>query len=493
MKALSTFFLLLSISVLSIHSQEYQFLWANPYDVSNCNEVGAIAVDINENIIISGVHEGPVNVPYKGDIYIIKTDPEGDTIWTSNMDGQLVMGDMIAMGSNIIIAGQGFGTFTYKSNEYGGGSYYLFVLMLDAVGEVVWYFDDVSKLGTYANLSPGENNNFLLHARTQSNLGDWIMIIDMDGNIQNEKLLSPNHTLISHVTYYNDKVYMNGQLSGFSGVFIDTIYIPQSPLESTAFILALDETLTGEWVSIDTTLTNGDGRVDANENGLFAYQETLTPPFNLVKNLKKFNFDGDLLDEIVVPSFNPNAIIFPEMALTGNRIGFFCRNSSNSDNFKLLIYDDDLELIDEKTVAGPSDQYSNQLASQGQHFIISHIYSGDLNLNDELILQHIGSGKVPYIAKIEGSTVTKTAWNSEGMENLMIYPNPARDKIYIKTESDFELRQIEILNFSGQVLIESSINSTDAEFDISKLAPGVYIIKCNLMDGSESVEKLIIR
>ncbi|MBN2175778.1 MAG: T9SS type A sorting domain-containing protein [Bacteroidales bacterium] len=493
MKTLITIILFLAFSVFSSQSQDFQFLWANSYDVSNCNEVGAIAVDSNQNIIISGVHEGPVFIPYKGDIYIIKTDPDGDTIWSSKMNGELILGDMIAMGNNIIIVGQGYGTFSYKGIEYGGASYFLFALMLDAEGELVWYFDDESKYGTYANLSAGENDNFLLHARTQSNLGDWIMIIDLDGNILNEKLLSPNHTLINHVVYYNEKVYMNGQLSGFSGVFIDTVYIPQSPLESTAFVLALDESLTGEWVSIDTTLTNGDGRIVANENGLFAYQETLTPPFNLVKNLKKFDFDGELLKEIVVPSFNPNALILPEIAISDNRIGLFCKNSSNSDNFKLLIFDDELELIEEKVVIGPSDQYSNQMANQGQHFIISHIYTGDLNMNDEITLPYGGSGKVPYIAKIEGSTVTYTTQNFEKFEKLMIYPNPAIDKIHIKTNYEFEVTGISVMNFSGRILLESDVIPADSNFDVSQLAPGVYVLKCNLANGSELIKKLIIR
>ncbi|MEZ5198216.1 MAG: T9SS type A sorting domain-containing protein [Bacteroidales bacterium] len=494
MKTIIILFLVLAISILTLRSQEQQFLWAQSYEVSNCNEVAAIATDTSENIILAGVHEGGVFVPYRGNIYILKTDPEGNTLWTANILGDLIMGDLIAVNEEIILVGQATGALEYNDIQYGSLQYYLFAFKFDSNGNVMWFFEDESKLGTYANLSVGEDNTFLLHARTQSNLGDWIMIMNMDGTIENSRLLSPSHTLIRDAAYYNGNVYLNGQLSGLSGVTIDTLYIPQSPLESTAFVLALDENLTGAWLSIDTTLNNGAGRIAADFKGVFAYQETMSPPFNIVQNLKKFNFNGELIKETEIPTYAPTANILPEIALTNDRIALFNKNSFSTNNYIVLIYDKELELLQEKVITGPSDPYSNQITSGNQNFYISHVHSGTLNLNDEISLAYIGSGLHPYIAKIGETTTTKLDQNNIASNGLSIYPNPARDKILISYDHSTAIPvKIEIFNLSGRSVLKISLFKIDEALDIRKLDAGIYVLKSTLSDGNEVQQKLIIR
>ncbi len=476
MKTYILFFVFSVISIYSVHSQDYEFQWAQSYEVANCNEVATTAVDSSSNIIIAGVHEGAVNVPYKGDIYIIKTNPEGETLWSADFTGELIMGDMIAMNTDIIIAGQAYGSFTYLGNNYGEAAYYMFVMKLDEVGNVVWFFEDESKMITYGNLAAGENDSFVIHTRTGSNLGDWIMVMDLDGNLVNSKLISEDYTLVEHVAYYNNKVYMNGDLSGFNGVTVDELYIPPSPLESTAFIMALDENMVGEWVSIDTTLSNGDGRIEANAEGIFAYQETMTPPFNLIKNLKKLNFEGELVAEVVVPSFNNNAILRPDMVLTDDKVGMYCKNSFSNDSYILHIFSlNDLEHLQEKVVAGASDPYSNQLAAQGQDFIISGIQAGELSFNDEITLPYTGSGETPYIAKIEDATTIGIEQTAYDEDNVHIYPNPARDHLVVSSSENLDI--IQILNTSGQIILEQKSNGNSSDINLERLESGVYFIK----------------
>lgn len=480
MKYYILFFVFSVISIYSVHSQDYEFQWAQSYEVANCNEVAAMAVDSSNNIIIAGVHEGAVNVPYKGDIYIIKTNPEGETLWSADFTGELIMGDIITLNTHIIIAGQAYGTITYKGNIYGEEPYYMFVIKLDEDGDVVWFIDDESKMMTYGNLAAGENDSFVIHTRTGSNLGDWIMVMDLNGNVLNAKLISEDYTLVEHVAYYNNKVYMNGDLSGFNGVTVDDLYIPPSPLESTAFIMALDESLVGEWVSIDTTLSNGDGRIEANAEGVFAYQETMTPPFNLIKNLKKFNFEGELIKEVVVPSFNNNAILRPDMVLTDDKVGMFCKNSFSNDSYILHVFSlNDLEHLQEKVIEGASDPYSNQLAAQGQDFIISGIQAGELSFNDEITLPYTGSGETPYIAKIEETTTIGVNRKANSAEDLLVYPNPARKSVIIQTNAKAEIK---LYNQTGQLIktYDASINKLNV--DISNLDSGMYFIKVSSND-----------
>lgn len=475
MKTFSLLFILSFIFVSLVHSQDYEFQWAQSYEVANCNEVAALAVDSSNNIIIAGVHEGDVFVPYTGDVYIIKTNPEGETLWSVDLIGELIISEIIAMNTDIIIAGQAYGSFTYLGNNYGEAAYYMFVMKLDEYGNVVWFFEDESKMMTYGNMAAGENDSFVIHTRTESNLGDWIMVMDLNGNVQNSKLISADHTLIEHVAYYNNKVYMNGQLSGIISVFIDDLFIPASPMESAAFVIALDENLVGDWVSIDTTLTNGDGRVEANYKGIFAYQETLAPPFNLTKNLKKFNFEGELVKEVVVPSSSTGIILRPDLVLTDNYVGMFCKNSFSNDSYILHLFSlNDLEHLQEKVVSGASDPYSNQLAWQDQHFIISGIQAGELSFNDEIMLPYSGIGEIPYIAKIEGTSVIGIGPKTYDKEDLLIYPNPVRNRVIIKSDG---LGEIKLYNQAGQLVKAHTSMENILNLNVSELDSGIYFIK----------------
>jgi len=277
-------------------------------------------------------------------------------------------------------------------------------------------------------------------------------------------------------------------------VVIDTLYIPQNPIESTAFVLALNEDLIAEWVSIDTTFSNFDGRLEVNESGIFAYQETLTPPFNILNNLKKFDFSGNLLKDVIVPTFSVAIPISPDMDITDERLAMFCKNSFDSESFKVFIYDFDLELIEEKVVTGTSDPYSNQLETQDDNFIISHVHSGELNMNNELTLPYNGSGKQPYIAKIGELTTTGTDQNIKNIRKLKIFPNPASGNIFISSPEKESLPvKIELLDFNGKVVFQPNINKYTDQLPVSHLPSGVYVLKCTFNNGDILQEKVIIR
>jgi len=492
MKQLLTL-LFLILTGLTVNTQE--FLWTNSYQVSNCNEVGALTVDSSDNIIIAGVKDGPLFVPYKGNIYIIKTDPEGAVLWNSEISGELIMCDIAALNTDIIIAGQAYGSFTYKDVQYGNAAFYLFVLKLDENGDVVWaYTDDDKNVSYEGNLSAGDNGNILLHARTVSNLGDWIMLFDAEGNLINSRLLSSITSMIVDANYFESNVYLSGVLNGQSSVTIDTIFIPQSPLESTTFVLALDATLTGKWVSIDTALNNGDGKLRANYNGLYVYEETLQPPFNIVHNLKRFNFSGELINEIVVPAFNPTTLLLTEIAVKDDRVALFIKNSFGSDNFKFLLFDQTLDMIEEKTVTGQTDQYSNQVEAQDKSFIISHVYQSTLNLNDELTLPYEGTGKLPYLAKIGEPLISGISSDIIEKQALLIYPNPAHDQISLEVSANTaSLKSIEIYDLSGKVVMKLNGTGHTTELNTEVLPTGIYLVACELTNGNHLRQKIIVR
>jgi hypothetical protein len=75
----------------------------------------------------------------------------------------------------------------------------------------------------------------------------------------------------------------------------------------------------------------------------------------------------------------------------------------------------------------------------------------------------------------------------ESCPSFLITPNPAKDKIIIKTESD---GQLSILNLSGQQIIRCQLTEPATVIDINRLANGVYFVK--LSNASTiAVKKLV--
>lgn len=60
---------------------------------------------------------------------------------------------------------------------------------------------------------------------------------------------------------------------------------------------------------------------------------------------------------------------------------------------------------------------------------------------------------------------------------FMVYPNPANDMLRIQTSENNMIRSIEILDMTGNIVMQSNPNTTVESIDVSDLASGVYFIK----------------
>ena len=87
------------------------------------------------------------------------------------------------------------------------------------------------------------------------------------------------------------------------------------------------------------------------------------------------------------------------------------------------------------------------------------------------------------------TAVNNTA-TTETIEDLSIYPNPASNgKIYITTKQNLT-KDIEIFDVLGKKIYSTSIFGK--ELNISKLTPGIYILKIKENNVS-ATRKLVVR
>ena len=77
-------------------------------------------------------------------------------------------------------------------------------------------------------------------------------------------------------------------------------------------------------------------------------------------------------------------------------------------------------------------------------------------------------------------------------EQILVYPNPATNKVTIKHNDIFKNGTVEIYNLLGKtIFIEKLFNESEIEINISNFSPGIYFVK--LFDGEKSYcRKMII-
>ena len=88
-------------------------------------------------------------------------------------------------------------------------------------------------------------------------------------------------------------------------------------------------------------------------------------------------------------------------------------------------------------------------------------------------------------------TLDDTSVSDLSDNSFRIYPNPAKDKIYVELSAGFE--QIRLFNIAGLQVMESTGNSEKVILDVKNLPSGIYLLKLSNTKGQIYTRKIIIR
>jgi len=101
-----------------------------------------------------------------------------------------------------------------------------------------------------------------------------------------------------------------------------------------------------------------------------------------------------------------------------------------------------------------------------------------------------GTAKVLYnVNQLETSIINEFS-NDNRDDILSVYPNPANEKVFIKTPTNSYNNKISIYTLTGEWIKEVNSTQLITEIDISNLPDGIYLIKLKTNEGSR-VAKLI--
>lgn len=181
-------------------------------------------------------------------------------------------------------------------------------------------------------------------------------------------------------------------------------------------------------------------------------------------------------------------------------------NCSITDSFTLV--DPPLLVLNGFNVIQPANSNSNDGA------IITDVVGGDgtytyawfkdgVQLDDDTAdLEDIGPG-IYYVIITDGQGCTYQSIditvdsivstnNPEIINNLKVYPNPAKDVLNIHFASDhYQLLRVQLFDHSGQLIIKKQAYQEN-RIDVSNFAGGLYMIQLHFDDGSTAAKKLII-
>lgn len=82
--------------------------------------------------------------------------------------------------------------------------------------------------------------------------------------------------------------------------------------------------------------------------------------------------------------------------------------------------------------------------------------------------------------------------NSKSDTGLEVYPNPAKEFIFLKTKDDtVKIKSITFYSILGIEISNFNINTNFTELRLDRLKPGKYLMKYLLSDGNQKITQII--
>ena len=79
----------------------------------------------------------------------------------------------------------------------------------------------------------------------------------------------------------------------------------------------------------------------------------------------------------------------------------------------------------------------------------------------------------------------------QAAENVMIYPNPANDVVYVSLKNQGENISWVLYNVSAQVVKKADVTTSDFEINLGDVKGGLYFLNINV-DGKQMVKKVVV-
>lgn len=94
-----------------------------------------------------------------------------------------------------------------------------------------------------------------------------------------------------------------------------------------------------------------------------------------------------------------------------------------------------------------------------------------------------------FFANYQSTTLATTELNNS---SLIVYPNPANDKLFITTDLS-KISSYTITDLNGKIILHGQKDDLSNEINISKLENGIYLLTLELTNNYLAVEKFVVQ
>lgn len=164
--------------------------WAEDYNINSSSSASGIAETVNKELFVCGKSEKSQS-NLKEDVLLIKFNSSGDTLWTKNFGGE-----ENDFATNIIYTSDGNLLLSGKTQSFGAGiSGDIYILKINTDGDTLWTktYPDPEQESPYHVLE-SQNGGFLITGLREYNgipKEIYLLRIDNDGNQQWSKTIGP--------------------------------------------------------------------------------------------------------------------------------------------------------------------------------------------------------------------------------------------------------------------------------------------------------------
>lgn len=520
------------------------WFWAEAGYGSGMDDGTAISYDHNNHVISTGAFTstvltfGSYTLTNSGDrdVFITKHDLNGNVIWAKSAAGigfeypRAVSCDNLG---NIYVVGQysspslAFGTFTINNNGYSDG----FLAKYDANGNFIWaknigstgyeaayavstdkfgnifisgVFGSTMTLGAFT-LNPTANGDVFVAKYDSSGNVLWAKSGDGDGMDEIRSITTDNNGNAFVVGTFRSTTFTLG--------VVTLTKTAQNFAGTKCFIAKYDKNGNTIWARTTTQESNEGFSICSDPNGSayisgFFYAPTVTfGPISLT-NAGSFNsfivkydsIGNEIWAKNIKSPYNISQAItsdsssiyisgggqFPVIAGSNTITGvgsfpmFIVRYDLNGNEICALSTND----------GGASDDEGAMTTDhQGNLFVCSDFGQSQFVIGTNTLNLTPSAYANVFIAKLNCFyNIGINELGNKQNENLLIYPNPASNSVFISIENGvFKNSKIEVINYLGQIVLKTAFKN---EIDISFLSDGVYTLQ--LISENQRTQKRFI-
>jgi hypothetical protein len=431
-----------------------------------------------------------------GNMYIDHRNLQGDLLWRYSIKGQVAITSILydALG-NTLFTGAYTDTLRIGDSTYANGDPFdsgsLFG-KLNAAGQPEWVIVEDS-FGDDANTSVTAVPNGYMVSSIHELSGGAFGFYNESGDHQWSKALSFGVRTTSSILYnvFDQSIYLTGDCEPFAQ--FDTINVGNPPSTGYLSYLARFDVDGGDiyWVKTAPFVTFDLGnKLALNGHDVFLFEgiDTSAMNLNISYRLSSVSSDGSTLSRLLpTESFNVPIVNF-DRAHAGIVYKDFTKITA-------VVYD---SVLNKKYESVFSDlligfEVTACAIKKDMMFVGGTFYTDSFTLGDKTIYPDTSiHQQSTYLALIKNDPLTTGLMdqNEKSFNDIVIYPNPASDKVYIYSPAG-KTYIVSLIDFTGRVIISGD---TKTGIDIANTNPGLYIIDvCDSQTNAHSYQKLLVR